>query len=119
MNEETKVEYCECGSTAADKTWKVRRPFQLIIKAGPPVVIPVDSLVRLRESSARELFPFHILPADLPDPGKYEAIEKFQTVNADGYWETIGKGDILELTVAEAIPLMQKFKVKPMKGAEE
>jgi len=109
----------ECGSTEADEIWKVIKSFYLIIRAGPPVVIPVGSLVRLRPDSASEIFPFSVLPANLQDPGKYEAIEKFKVVNADGYWEVIDRGDILELTLGEAIPLIKKFQVKPVKGGEE
>jgi hypothetical protein len=111
--------FFECGSTSDDEIWKVTKSFQLIIKAGPPVPMPVGALVRLRPDSARELFPFHVLPANLQDPGKYEAIEKFKVVDINGYWEFIGKGDVLELTLAEAIPLIRKFQVKPMKGGGE
>ena len=111
--------FFECGSTDADEIWKVIKSFYLIIRAGPPVVIPVGSLVRLRPDSAREIFPFSVLPANLQDPGKYEAIEKFKTVNGEGYWEMIDKGDILELTLAEAIPLIKKSQVKPVKGGEK
>jgi hypothetical protein len=111
--------FCECGSSEGDEVWKVTQSFQLITKAGPPVVMPVGSLVRLRPETAREVFPFRALPVNLTDPGRYECIEDFRTTNADGCWELIKVGDILELTLAEALPLMRGFKVKPIRGGDK
>lgn len=103
----------EVGTTEADDLYRVTKSFYLIIRAGPAVAIPVGSVVRLRADTARENFPARVLPANLPDPAQYEVIEKFQTADSEGLWITLNVGDVIELSLGEALPLMKGFKIKP------
>lgn len=116
MDKEKEVIF-ECGSTESDEVYRLTQSFQLIIRAGPPVAIPVGALVRLRPDSARENF-HRLIPMNLKDPDQYEVVAKFRTVNAEGYWENFNVGDVLELTLEEALPLMRNFKVRPKRGGE-
>ena len=113
-------EFLECGSVEGDEIWRVVKPYYAIIRSGPPAIIPVGSTIRLRADSAKENFSAgRIAPVDLQGPAKYEVIEKFQTVDLEGYWEHLNVGDKVELTLEEALPLLRKFKIKRVEGGEK
>ena len=109
----------EFESTENDELFKVIRSFQLPVRKGPPVPVQAGNIVRLKHSTARELFPGKVLPLGLTDPGTYEAIENFRMVDDEKMWVEINSGDKLELTLEEALPLMKQFRIKPTKGKEE
>lgn len=115
--EETIIE--EMGSDKNCDLYRVFRSFYLTTKEGPPEIISKGALVRLTPMTARMNFPNRIIPLSLKDPGQYEALAQFRIADSEGKWEMIEKGDVLELSFQEALPLLQRFQIKPLIGGDK
>jgi hypothetical protein len=117
MNE---ADFYECGSIDTDEIFKVIRPFYCIVKAGPPVPIPVGASIRLRADSGRDNFAIgRIVPVNFPALAEYEVIAKFTTTDKDGYWLSLNPGDRVELSAEESLPLLRTFKIKRLEGGDK
>jgi len=97
------------------KIFRCDRPFLLSLQDGPPQRIEKNALVRVASKLANELFfSKKISPLDLPEI--FEAVCSFQSVQPDGTWLRISKGDILKLSRKEALALLRERKIREKKG---
>jgi len=97
------------------KLMVVIRPFFLNTKLGPPTPVQKGWLVRVDPKVGEQLFfAAKAEPVELSDT--FEVIRSHITVDENGEWLSLEKGDILSLSREEAIPLLRQQKIKERKG---
>lgn len=112
MKEQTPKIIDEFIASPDDKVWKAVRPFFLEVRLGPLVLIEKNSLARLTEKTARDLFaaskiePLHI--------GKtFQAIRSFRTPGPTGEWLVVEPNDIVKIeNPDEALQLLRAGTVR-------
>ncbi|SPP99678.1 hypothetical protein NBG4_1070002 [Candidatus Sulfobium mesophilum] len=108
MNEKEPI-INELGADPDSLPFLVNRPFYLTIKAGPSVIIPAGSLVRLKDVTRLELFHAgRIAPTFLRDNDIYKVVRSFRHTTEAGEWLDLHPGQKLRLSVTEATELLRK-----------
>ncbi|SPQ02054.1 hypothetical protein NBG4_890012 [Candidatus Sulfobium mesophilum] len=113
VNEKTEPEiFCEVGADPGSLPFKVNRPFFLITKAGPPVVVPKGALVRLTDMTKLELFPCgKVTPSFLKDNDIFKVVRGFRRIDEQGLWQNLAVGTRVRLSASEAEDLLRKSLV--------
>lgn len=108
----------EWGITSdGGRLYEVERPFWLNVKDGPLEAVKKGDIVMLGQRTGQEMFLANkVCPIELGEI--FEALADFRTINSNGEWLEVKRGDILKLSRDEALTLLRRREVKEKKGGE-
>jgi hypothetical protein len=105
----------ELEALESSDPWSIQRGWCIFVKKDAPLLnLQKGNKVRLTTQSQVEAFyTTRAIPLNIPDPGEYQCVWPFRILQGSVYVD-IHVADQLELSWAEAYPLLVDKKIKPL-----